>query len=93
VLHHHERYDGMGYPGSFSGEEIPVLSRIITVADSFDAMTSMRPYKAPMAVDTAVNELIRGKWSQFDGSIVDEFIKLINTDPKMYEIYSNRITA
>lgn len=74
VKHHHERWDGQGYPNGLTGEKIPLISRIIAVADSFDAMTSNRSYRPQMSVETAVNELIKNRWSQFDGDLVDVFI-------------------
>lgn len=77
VLYHHERYDGSGYPKGLKGEEIPLLSRIISVVDSYDAMTNQRSYKETLDHDTAINELISNKGKQFDPNIVDIFIKKI----------------
>ncbi|MGI6730845.1 MAG: HD-GYP domain-containing protein [Anaerovoracaceae bacterium] len=77
VLHHHERYDGLGYPLGLKGKEIPLLSRIISVADSYDAMTNPRPYKDKLDVDMAILELVRNKEKQFDPKIVDVFIKRV----------------
>ncbi|MCX7944744.1 MAG: GAF domain-containing protein [Deltaproteobacteria bacterium] len=77
VLHHHERYDGSGYPSKLKGEEIPLLARIITVADSFDAMTSDRPYRKAFSLDEALNELKTKAGSQFDPKIVEVFEKII----------------
>jgi len=74
VRHHHERWDGKGYPDNLKEEEIPLISRIIAVADSFDAMTSNRSYRKPMNLSDALNELNNNKWIQFDGKIVDIFI-------------------
>lgn len=70
ILHHHERYDGMGYPEKLSGKEIPLFSRIITVADAFDAMTTNRIYKPRMAISDALRDLNRLSGSQFDPEIV-----------------------
>jgi HD-GYP domain-containing protein (c-di-GMP phosphodiesterase class II) len=75
VLSHHERYDGTGYPIGLMQEEIPFLARIIAVADSYDAMTNDRPYKRVLDKDTAIEELIKGKGTQFDPKIVDAFIE------------------
>lgn len=80
VLCHHEKYDGSGYPNKLSGEQIPYLAKIITVADSFDVMTSRRPYKNPSSIETAISELEKCKWTQFDGNIVDAFIQVLKTD-------------
>ena len=76
ILHHHERWDGKGYPGGLSGTDIPFLARILAVADSFDAMTSNRPYRPAMEIGAAVDELKKNRNLQFDGNIVDAFLKL-----------------
>ncbi len=73
VLHHHERWDGMGYPEGLSGENIPLFSRIIAVADAFDAMTSDRPYRRALSWREAKECLIEGAGSQWDPRIVDIF--------------------
>lgn len=77
VLFHHEHYDGTGYPKGLKGEEIPLLARIITVADAYDSMTNEKTYKQVMSKDAAVNELIKGKGTQFDPHIVDVFIEKV----------------
>ena len=71
---HHERYDGKGYPDGLKGEDIPLLARIVTVADSFDAMTSDRSYRPRFTLVKALDELENGKGTQFDPYIVDAFI-------------------
>jgi len=76
ILHHHEKYDGSGYPSGISGEAIPLESRIICVADSYDAMTSDRPYRTGLPQSVAVDELIKFKGIQFDPIIVDAFLKI-----------------
>jgi HD-GYP domain-containing protein (c-di-GMP phosphodiesterase class II) len=73
VLHHHERWDGAGYPRGRAGERIPLEARILTVADSFDAMTSTRPYRPPRQVPEALEELHRCSGSQFDPELVGVF--------------------
>jgi HD-GYP domain-containing protein (c-di-GMP phosphodiesterase class II) len=73
VLHHHERWDGNGYPDRLRGEEIPLGARIIFVADAYDAMTSERVYRRPLAPYEALEELQRCSGSQFDPAIVDAF--------------------
>ncbi|RKT06815.1 putative nucleotidyltransferase with HDIG domain [Streptomyces sp. 3211.6] len=70
ILHHHERVDGSGYPYGLSGEQIPVLARVVAVADSFDAMTSTRSYSRARPVETALAELRRCAGSQFDPAMV-----------------------
>ena len=77
VLHHHERYDGTGYPQGLKGEEIPFLARVLTVVDSFDAMTFDRPYKAAMTYSDAIKELRANKGRQFDPEIVEVFIRIV----------------
>lgn len=76
ILHHHERWDGRGYPGGLVGEEIPLLSRIITIVDSFDVMTNGRPYKEPMSQEEALKEINDCAGTQFDPDLADEFIKI-----------------
>ncbi len=75
VLHHHERYDGRGYPDQLSGPGIPLAGRILAVADVFDAMTSDRPYRRAMSPQAAVAELERGAGTQFDPEVVVAFIR------------------
>ncbi len=77
VLHHHERPDGFGYPESLKRNEIPILSRIISVADAFEAMTSKRPYKRTKTTEEAIEELKKGSGTQFDEEIVNIFINKV----------------
>ncbi len=75
---HHERWDGQGYPDGLNGEEIPLLARIVAVADAWDAMTSNRVYRAGMNDQAALAILEREKdWGQWDPYLIDEFIKII----------------
>jgi putative nucleotidyltransferase with HDIG domain len=74
IRHHHERWDGTGYPDGLAGEAIPLGARIIAVADVYDAMTSDRPYRNALSHEVAVAELIRGRDSQFDARAVDAFL-------------------
>jgi putative nucleotidyltransferase with HDIG domain len=75
IRHHHERWDGEGYPDGLSGHEIPLLARIIMVADSYDAMTSKRAYRNAMSKAMALRELLANRGKQFDGMIVDAFVE------------------
>jgi len=74
IKHHHERYDGKGYPDNLKGKEIPYLSRIITIADSYDAMTSDRPYRTGLNLDSAIKEIQKNSGSQFDPILAEKFI-------------------
>ena len=74
-LYHHERYDGRGYPHGMEAENIPVEGRLLAVADTFDAMTSHRPYRRGLAPEIALEELEKGKGTQFDPVMVDGFMK------------------
>ncbi len=76
--YHHERYDGRGYPDGLKGEEIPLIGRIISVADAFDAMTSNRVYRNHMDTDYVINEMKRGRGTQFDPDALDAFFRLID---------------
>lgn len=76
VLHHQERYDGSGYPAGLAGEEIPLAARIFAVADTYDAMTSTRPYRQPLSHAEALAEIDRCRGTQFDPSVVDAFLSL-----------------
>ena len=77
VLHHHEKYNGTGYPQGLTGIDIPLAARIMAIADSFDAMTSKRIYRDKPNLDYAKTELINGKTTQFDPEIVDVFLNLL----------------
>ena len=76
VLHHHERIDGRGYPDGMSGEQIPLYARVLAVADTFDAMTSARPYRKALSVQVAVEELHRYCDTQFDPAVVQALMQL-----------------
>ncbi|HEY5524032.1 MAG TPA: HD domain-containing phosphohydrolase, partial [Clostridium sp.] len=80
ILAHHERYDGTGYPNQLKGEEIPLLSRIINIVDSFDVMTHKRVYKEAFDRSYVIEELKRCAGGQFDPVIVEEFIKLLEEE-------------
>lgn len=77
ILHHHENWDGSGYPDGLKGEKIPLLARILSIADAYDAMTSDRPYRKAMSKEEAISELKSKAGSQFDKSIVSVFTKYI----------------
>lgn len=79
ILHHHERFDGKGYPAGLKGDEIPFGSRIISVVDSFDAMTNVRPYRKSKDFFSALKEIEKCKGTQFDPDIADAFIKVVSS--------------
>ena len=74
IRHHHERFDGRGYPCGLGGDDIPLAARIFAVADSFDAMTSDRPYRDALPVERALQEIEDGAGGQFDPQIVEAFL-------------------
>ncbi|KGX92005.1 chemotaxis protein CheY [Pontibacillus halophilus JSM 076056 = DSM 19796] len=77
VRHHHERYDGKGYPDQLSGEDIPIFGRIMAVADAYDAMTSDRPYRKGMPIDKALRIIEEGKGTQWDPYFAELFLELM----------------
>jgi putative nucleotidyltransferase with HDIG domain len=81
IRHHHERWDGGGYPDGLSGQEIPLLARIVMVADAFDAMTSKRAYREAMSKSAALEELERNGGLQFDREVVSAFISAVHREP------------
>ncbi len=85
---HHERYDGNGYPDGLKGEEIPLVARIISVADAYDAMTSNRSYRSYMSQRSVREELKKGRGTQFDPQITDIMLKIMkeDTDYELMEI-------
>ena len=75
AYNHHEKYDGTGYPNGLSGENIPIFGRITAIADVFDALTSVRPYKTPWSIDDAFDFLEKEKGGHFDPKLVDLFVE------------------
>lgn len=78
ILHHHERYDGKGYPEGIRGEDIPLCARILAAADSYDSMTADRPYRLSPGREYAISELKRCSGTQFDPRVVEAFLKVLN---------------
>ncbi len=85
IHHHHERYDGTGYPDGLSEDRIPLGARIIAIADAYDSMTSDRPYRKPLSNAEAKNELLKNSGKQFDPELVSIFIDLLK---EMEEIFT-----
>ncbi|HVP04265.1 MAG TPA: HD domain-containing phosphohydrolase, partial [Dehalococcoidia bacterium] len=79
VRHHHERWDGGGYPDGLARDTIPLLARIVSVADAYDAMTSTRPYRAALPNEEAVRRLRDGAGTQWDPDITAAFVKLVES--------------
>ena len=93
VRSHHERWDGRGYPDRLAGEDIPRLARIVAVADTFDAMTSDRPYRKAMAVDIALSEIKKHSGKQFDPDCAAAFVEIREQVVKVMQEDPTRITA
>ena len=81
VLHHHERWDGRGYPHRLAGNQIPIEARVLAVADAFDAMTSRRPYRRALGNDEALTEVDRCAGTQFDPEVARAFLEVWGTGP------------
>ncbi len=88
IKYHHERYDGKGYVMGLKGDEIPIIGRIISVADAFDAMSANRVYRNKLDLDRVIHEIEKGKGAQFDPKCADIMLELIRTgklDEYLYE--------
>jgi HD-GYP domain-containing protein (c-di-GMP phosphodiesterase class II) len=85
VAYHHEQWDGGGYPAGLAGEQIPLAGRIVAVADTFDAMTSDRPYRRGLPLDVALAELERGKGTKYDPMVIEAFMQ----DPSVLTLASS----
>jgi len=90
VKHHHEKYDGTGYPAKLAGEDIPLFARIAAVADTFDAMTSKRTYRDALPLDVVKAEIERCKGTQFDPKIADVFLDILNNHYDEIEEIQNK---
>lgn len=90
VKHHHESYDGHGYPSQLKGTDIPYLARITTIADSFDAMTSKRTYRDSLPLEVVKSEFKNNKGTQFDPELTDVFLDILNKDYNKIKEIQNR---
>jgi len=80
ILHHHESFDGNGYPGGLEGLDIPIGSRIVSVIDAFDAMVSSRPYRTGLPFEEAARRLTQASGTQFDPAVVERFLSLARAE-------------
>ncbi len=87
VLHHHERYDGKGYPDGLLGDKTPLEGRLLAVVDAFDAMTSDRPYRMGMPLEKALAILQQGAGTQWDAELVDAFLRILPDILKIRDSY------
>jgi HD-GYP domain-containing protein (c-di-GMP phosphodiesterase class II) len=81
IRHHHERWDGLGYPDGLSGDEIPLEAAIIGLADAWDAMTTDRPYRKGLSLNDALLQVRSGRGKQFSPSVVDAFTEVVRRRP------------
>lgn len=88
---HHEKWDGSGYPAGLRGVEIPLYGRIVAIADVFDAMTSIRPYKAAFSVETAVDAIRAGRGNHFDPDVVDAFLEILDEIRTIKQTYETSV--
>jgi HD-GYP domain-containing protein (c-di-GMP phosphodiesterase class II) len=92
VRHHHEWFDGSGYPDRLAGEDIPLISRILLVTDAYDAMTSDRPYRAAISEEEAIEELRRCAGTQFDPRVVEAFLRVLGQTTRTHPAH-DAVTA
>jgi HD-GYP domain-containing protein (c-di-GMP phosphodiesterase class II) len=93
IRHHHERWDGRGYPAGLSGEEIPLEARILNVCDSVEAMASDRPYHKGMSPDEVIAEVKRCAGTQFDPTIVEIFVRIVEREGTQFMINSAQMVT
>lgn len=90
VKHHHEKYDGFGYPSKLKGEDIPYLARIAAIADTYDAMTSQRPYRDSLPLDVVKEEIRKNLGTQFDPNLAQAFLDILENDYGSVEEIQNK---
>jgi putative two-component system response regulator len=90
IQHHHEHFDGTGYPDGLTGEKIPLGARIIAISDAYDSMTSNRPYRKPLSNDEAKNELVKCSGKQFDPSLTSIFLEVLTEMEEVFLMRNNQ---
>jgi putative two-component system response regulator len=93
TLSHHERWDGLGYPQGLKGEQIPVVARLMSVADVYDAVSSRRPYKDALGHEAATRIITDGRGSHFDPDVVDAFLDLADTFEHIAGVLGDRFPS
>jgi HD-GYP domain-containing protein (c-di-GMP phosphodiesterase class II) len=93
ILHHHEWWDGRGYPDGLFGAQIPIAARIVAVADAYDAMTSDRPYRRALSQSVAIEELKRFSGVQFDPVLVKEFLCIVESIDVDLQVLAESLAA
>jgi HD-GYP domain-containing protein (c-di-GMP phosphodiesterase class II) len=78
ILHHHENYDGTGYPKGLKKDQIPLCARVMAVVSAFEAMITKRPYRTPKSIDAAIKEIKNGSGTQFDPKVVQAFLDAVD---------------
>ena len=91
--HHHERWDGKGYPHKLGGESIPLMARIVQVADAYDAMVAVRPYSAPRTHEEAIAELRQHQGKQFDPRVIEAFLDSFSDHPMHNYCFNSTLVA
>ncbi|MCU0654033.1 MAG: two-component system response regulator [Polyangiaceae bacterium] len=87
--HHHEKWDGSGYPDGLAGDAIPIAARLMALADVFDALTSRRPYKEPFSIERSTQIIVEGRGKHFDPDLVDTYLRLRDTFVEISERYAD----
>jgi HD-GYP domain-containing protein (c-di-GMP phosphodiesterase class II) len=94
ILHHHEFFDGKGYPAGLKGNEIPIVSRIVSVTDAFDAMVSFRPYRKGLPFEEAMRRLSESSGTQFDPTVVKCFLSFAREEmPTVFAAAGTSVTS
>jgi HD-GYP domain-containing protein (c-di-GMP phosphodiesterase class II) len=93
IRHHHEWWDGRGYPDGLYGEQIPLVARIVAMADVYDGMSSSRPYRPALSPEEVRGEFKRGAGAQFDPVLVKEFLLVLDSSDPAFQILADAVAA